>query len=85
MDTWQVIGGLGVVFTSAQLLPQVYKSLRTRQVRDLSMGLSVLVGLSALTWTLYGIHLRDVPLILANSINLGGALILFALKVCEKR
>ena len=85
MDVWQVVGGLGVVFTSAQLVPQVVKSVRTRQVRDLSLGLAVIVGLSAFTWTLYGLHLRDVPLVVANAVNLVGASILLVLKLQESR
>ena len=72
------------MFTSVQLLPQVVKSLRTRQVRDLSLGLAVIVGLSALTWLLYGIHLRDAPLILANGMNLAGATVLGVLKARER-
>jgi len=78
---WQVIGALGVVFTSAQLLPQVVKSLRTRQVRDVSLGLSIVVGLSAGTWLAYGIHIGDINVIVANAVNLVGAAILFVLKV----
>jgi MtN3 and saliva related transmembrane protein len=81
MDIWKVIGAVGVVLTSVQLVPQIVKSLRTRQVRDLSLGLSVVVGLCALTWLAYGIHLRDAPLIIANAVNLAGAALLTALKL----
>jgi len=81
MDIWQIVGILGIIFTSAQLFPQVVKSLRTRQVRDLSLGLSIIVGLSALCWLAYGIHLKDFAIIVANGINLAGALTLFFLKV----
>lgn len=82
-NPWAVVGGMGVVFTAAQLVPQIVKSLRTRQVRDLSLGTVVIVGLCALTWTAYGIHLRDAPLIIANSANLTGAAILLTLKLRE--
>jgi MtN3 and saliva related transmembrane protein len=81
MDPWQIVGTVGILSTSAQLIPQVIKSVRTRRVDDLSIGLSIIVGISALSWFVYGIHLRDVPLITANLINLIGALILFGLKV----
>ena len=85
MDIWKVIGALGVVFASLQLVPQVVKSLRTRQMRDVSLGLSVIVGLCGLTWLVYGIHLRDAALILANGLNLSAALILLVLKVLDLR
>lgn len=84
MDPWIIVATFAVIFTSLQLIPQVFKSLKTKQVRDLSMGLAIIVGLSAATWLAYGIHIKDVPLIIANSINLVGALILFTLKIRER-
>jgi len=84
MEIWSVIGGLGVVFTSLQLVPQVIKSLRTRQVRDVSLGLSIVVGLSGVCWLAYGIHLGDAPLVTANGMNVIGALTLFVLKMRER-
>jgi MtN3 and saliva related transmembrane protein len=84
MNFWQILGTFGIVFTSAQLVPQVVKSLRTRSVGDLSIGLSVVVGMSALCWLIYGIHLKDVPLTIANGLNLIGAMILLGLKIIAK-
>jgi len=81
---WETVGALGVIFTSAQLAPQVIKSLKTRQVRDVSLGLSIIVGLSAISWLLYGLHLHDKPMVIANLINLCSAAILFLLKLCSK-
>ena len=81
MDIWHLVGALGVVFASLQLVPQVIKSLRTGRVRDLSLGLSVIVGCCGLTWLVYGLHLRDPALIIANALNLVGAVILTVLKL----
>ena len=81
MDPWIIVATLAVIFTSLQLIPQVFKSLKTRQVRDLSIGFSIIIGLAAISWLSYGIHIRDLPLIIANSINLIGASILFILKI----
>ena len=84
MNPWVIVAALAVIFTSLQLIPQVIKSLKTKKVRDLSLGLSIIVGLSAITWLVYGIHIKDIPLVIANTINLIGALILFLLKIKEK-
>ena len=51
---------------------------RTVQVGD------VVVGLSALCWLAYGIHLKDFAIIVANGINLAGAIILLVLKLSTK-
>ncbi|MBW2990515.1 hypothetical protein KY348_02300 [Candidatus Woesearchaeota archaeon] len=84
MDPWIIVGAFGVIFTSLQLIPQVIKSLKTKKVRDISIGLSIIVGLSAISWLAYAIHLKDLPLAIANIINLIGASILFTLKIREK-
>lgn len=81
MTIWTLVGALGVVFTSAQLLPQVMLSLRSRQVRDVSLGTGIIILLSALCWVIYGTYLRDWPIIIANVLNLTGASILIWLKV----
>ena len=75
MERWASFSG------SIQLMPQVVKSLRTRQVRDLSLGLGAIAGLSALTWLIYGIHLQNIHVILVNALNLSAATILFVLKL----
>ncbi len=85
MNVWIFVGICGVIFTSLQLVPQVIKSLRTRKVRDVSLGLSIIVGLSAISWLAYSIHLKDLPLAVANSINLVGAAILFILKIKNRK
>ena len=85
MDFWIFVGMFGIIVTAAQLIPQVFKSLKTKKVRDLSLGLGLHVGLSALTWLAYGFHMNDYPLMIANSINLICALILLVLKLREKK
>jgi len=83
MNIWILVGIIGITFTSLQLIPQVYKSLKTKSVRDLSLGLSIIVGLGSITWIIYAWHLNDIPIFIANLINLIAALILFSLKIRE--
>jgi len=85
MDFWILLGSAGAIATSAQLLPQIVKSLKTRQVRDLSIGMLFLFWMSALIWLIYAWHLNDKPIMIANSINLAGASILVFLKVTERK
>lgn len=84
MDIWFLVAVMAVILTSLQLIPQVYKSLKTGKVRDLSLGWIILIILVSTTWLAYGIHLGDWAIKVANSINLVGALVLFVLKVSTK-
>ncbi len=85
MDIWFIVALIAVILTSLQLLPQVYKSLRTRKVRDLSLGFTILAILVSASWLAYGIHLNDLALKIANFINLVGAIILFSLKIRDNK
>lgn len=72
---------VAIILTAMQLFPQIYKSVKTKSVRDVSLGLSIVVGLCATSWLIYGIHIKDWPISIANVINLMAALTLLYLKV----
>jgi MtN3 and saliva related transmembrane protein len=82
-DPWFILSIFAICFTSLQMVPQVIKSLRTRKLEDVSIGLAIIVSLSAITWLIYGLHLHDAAIVIANAINLAGAAILLFLKFKE--
>lgn len=70
------LGYFAGMLTVASFLPQVILAWRTRQTRDLSLGMfSLLIAASSL-WILYGILNRDWPVVATNSgmVALNGAL-----------
>jgi len=74
-----MIGYLGFaagVLTVGSFLPQVIRSWRTRQTRDLSLGMFALLTTSGALWILYGALTHDWPVILTNigMVGLNGAL-----------
>ena len=81
MNTWFLIGSLGVLFTAIQLLPQVFKSIKLRNVSQLSAGMGIIIFLGSITWILYGLHRKDPAIVIANIINLGAAASLLYLKM----
>ena len=60
------VGFFAGLFTSGAAIPQVFRTYRTKQARDLSMWQLVLLTLGMLLWLVYGISLNDLPLICAN-------------------
>jgi MtN3 and saliva related transmembrane protein len=63
--------------TVLSFLPQVIRAWRTRQTRDLSMGMFALLVLSGVLWMLYGAVTRDWPVVVTNAgmVALNGALV----------
>lgn len=64
------LGLLAGAITTGAAIPQVVKTYRSRHARDISIWQPVLLNVGMLLWLIYGIALRDAPLIWANSISL---------------
>lgn len=84
MEMWDIVAYLGIVFTSAQTIPQIAKVLRTRKTRDLSMGLMATMTGSSVCWMMVGVHMNNVQMVIANAICIGGALLLAYFKIRER-
>ncbi len=63
--------GLAAAFcTTVSFLPQVVHTLRTRSTKDVSLRMYTLYTAGIFLWLVYGIVLRDLPLIASNSVTL---------------
>ena len=60
------IGLVAGTLTSLASIPQVFKTLKTRHVRDISVWQPLLLAFGVALWMVYGILINDMPLILAN-------------------
>ena len=60
------IGFVAGTLTSIAAIPQLIKTLQTRNVRDISVWQPLLLSFGVALWMIYGILICDLPLILAN-------------------
>ena len=67
---WQLIGLTAAGLTSFAFIPQVLKMYATKSAKDISLVTLAQLSLGVVLWILYGIYLKDVIIILANSITL---------------
>jgi MtN3 and saliva related transmembrane protein len=70
MNTVQLLGLVAGTLTTAAFLPQVLKTWKTRSAKDLSLGMFSLFCLGVALWLVYGIMVKDIPVIAANLITL---------------
>jgi MtN3 and saliva related transmembrane protein len=77
---WSAIAGIAIVASAANLLPQVYRSWRTRSTRDISRVAIVIIIIGNVAWIAHGIHNGDAALVTANGVLLASAVVLLALK-----
>lgn len=67
------------------MLPQVYKSWKTKSVGDISWGMLALLTLNNIFWFLYGFLLGSLPLMLTNAIGFVVVSVQIVLKVRYSR
>nr|ART39021.1 H104 [uncultured bacterium] len=75
------IGLLAALLTTAAFLPQVLHTLATRDTRGISLRMYVIFVAGVLLWLIYGLLMRDLPLILANGVTLLLAGVILYLKM----
>jgi MtN3 and saliva related transmembrane protein len=71
MSLISLIGFGATIVTVVAPLPQVVHTLQTREVSSFSVPSSIVSCCCTCLWLLYGLCLRDVPIIACNIIMLG--------------
>jgi MtN3 and saliva related transmembrane protein len=64
-----LIGLIAGTCTTISFLPQVIKTIRMKETKDISLSMYIVLATGILLWTIYGILRADVPVILANAIS----------------
>ncbi len=77
IDTYEIIGLLAAILTTAAFVPQVYKTWKTKSVEDISLTMYTVLFIGLVLWLAYGISLNSLPIIIANSVT--GILVLMVI------
>jgi MtN3 and saliva related transmembrane protein len=82
MSLAMLIGLAAACLTTVAYAPQAIKTFRTRQTRDISLGMFVLMVTGVALWLIYGLMIGDLPLILANlvTLSLSGTILVLKLR-----
>ena len=70
MNLTDLIGFSAGALILSSMIPQIIKSWRTKQTKDLSLLMFVIYVSGIMTWLVYGLLLKSYPIIITNSINL---------------
>lgn len=75
------LGYTGALLTSASFIPQAVMTIRSRDTRGISRGMYVIFTIGVAFWLAYGIAIDSLPMVLANTVTLGLAGTVLALKL----
>ncbi|MBA3597687.1 MAG: SemiSWEET transporter [Methylibium sp.] len=78
--SWEWVGYAAALLTTAAFVPQAWLAWRTRDLAGVSLGMYVSFTLGIALWLVYGLALRSWPMVLANGVTLGLALVILSLK-----
>lgn len=82
MDTATILGICAGILTTGSFIPQVIKIYKTRETKDISMAMFIILAIGIALWLIYGFYIRSLPVIVANAVTLvlSSVVILFKLK-----
>lgn len=67
---WTLIGATAATLTMFSFIPQIFRSLRTKSVKDVSPITLFQLSLGVLLWMIYGFARHDPIIIIANATTL---------------
>lgn len=66
MDFVFMTGTVAACLTTAAFVPQVVKAHTSKQTKDISLAMCLLLACGVSLWTVYGLFLSSLPIIIAN-------------------
>lgn len=84
MNTLSIIGFLAAILTTAAYIPQAYKTIKTRQTKDISLWMYVMMATGIVLWLFYGLLRTDWPIILANCVTILLVIPILIIKILRK-
>ncbi|RLD68985.1 MAG: hypothetical protein DRI95_01460 [Bacteroidetes bacterium] len=84
MDWITLIGSVAAVCTTVAFFPQVMKIIKTKQTKDIALGMYAIMIVGIGLWLLYGILLHKWPIIIANAITFVLAVVILIYKLIYK-
>lgn len=81
MQSANTLGFIAGVLTTMAFIPQVVKTWKSKQARDISLGMFAIFSTGVLLWLFYGIQIGSPPVIVANAVTLGLSLTILVFKI----
>lgn len=84
VDWAQALGFLAAALTTFSFIPQVVYCWKTRDTRSISLGMYACFCMGVLFWFVYGLLVKQWPVVAANAVTLMLASSILYLKINQK-
>jgi len=80
----QFLGYAAATLTTISFVPQVIQVIKTKDTKSISLPMYIIFILGLSLWLVYGIMLKELPIILANLFTICFASVILIYKLREK-
>ncbi len=81
MQPSDIIGTLAATLTTASFVPQAWHTFQTKDVKGISLGMYSAFTLGVAMWLVYGLLIREWPIVFANAVTLSLAAAILVMKL----
>ncbi|MEK7699719.1 MAG: SemiSWEET transporter [Planctomycetota bacterium] len=67
---WSIVGTIAAICTTVGFLPQLIRGIKTKELNDVSPAMLTILLVGGSLWLVYGIHLKNLIIVLANGFTL---------------
>ncbi|MBE7445922.1 MAG: SemiSWEET transporter [Planctomycetia bacterium] len=82
---WSIVGTIAAICTTVGFIPQIIRGIKTKELSDVSPIMLTLLLVGCSLWLIYGIHLKNPIIALANGFTLSFVVAIFLLRAMYKR
>ena len=75
------IGLAAGILCTISFIPQVYIVIKTKNTKDLSLATFLVFAIGVFLWFIYGLLIKEIPVIIANLTTLFMILIIVVMKI----
>lgn len=84
MKSIEVLGYIAAILTTSSFLPQMFRIIRTKHTKDISLWMYLVLISGIVLWIMYGFISRSWPVVGANVITLAITTVILVLKIRYK-
>jgi len=80
----EIVGYIAAILTTMAYVPQALKTIGSKKTTDIALNMYLFMFIGVSGWLAYGIYLRSIPMLIANSVTLVLITIIIVMKLKYK-
>lgn len=84
MNTTTIIGLIACLLTTGAFLPQIIKTIKTKETKDISLSMYIIYIIGVLVWFVYGFMIQETAILIGNAFSLTFGMIMLIMKLKYK-